>query len=387
MIIGFDVSQTGTRKAGCGYFAFSLIQHLARLDRANHYILYSNFGPDFWDPDHKRNTFQTQQTNFERRFIEFSYGRAKAFWSNPAPDFEDQLGRPDIIHTNNYFCPKGLRHACLVYTLYDLVYVAYPEFTTEANRLICFSGVFEASLRANMIISISEYSKCHFLKIFPHYPAERVQVLYPASRFSLTDDVDERVGRIKTLPPGGFWLSVSTLEPRKNLRRLLQAYALLRHEGLTDLPLAMAGGKGWLEEDLPDYITSLSIQGCVHLLGYVNDAQLRWLYRHCFAFLYPALFEGFGMPVLEAMSLGVAVITSNVTSLPEITGDATLSVTPEDVDALAEAMLRLQDDSALHADLKQRALARSKLFSWEKTAREVLDVYERVLHEAAVLKL
>jgi glycosyltransferase involved in cell wall biosynthesis len=387
MIIGFDVSQTGARKAGCGYFAFSLIRHLAQLDHANHYILYSNFGPDFWDPDHKGNTCQTQQTNFERRFTEFSYSRAMAFWSNPVPDFEDQLGRPDIIHANNYFCPRGLRHARLVYTLYDLVYVEHPEFTTEANRLVCFNGVFEASLRADMIISISEYSKRHFLAIFPHYPSDQVRVLHPASRFSLTDGVDEKAGRVKKLPPEGFWLSVGTLEPRKNLRRLLQAYARLRHEGLTELPLAMAGGKGWLEEDLPAYIASLDIKNDVHLLGYVSDVQLRWLYRHCFAFLYPALFEGFGMPVLEAMSLGAAVITSNVTSLPEITGDATLSVTPEDVDALAEAMLRLQDDSILHADLKQRALARSKFFSWEKTAQEVLDVYQRVFCEATALGL
>ncbi len=378
MRIGFDVSQTGSNKAGCGYVAYSLIQHLARLDHDNYYILYSNFGPDFWDADHKRNTFQTRQANFERRFTEFSHSQARVFWSNPAPGFEDQLGRPDVVHANNYFCPKGLRHARLVYTLYDLVYVEHPEFTTEANRLICFNGVFEASLRADMIISISEYSRRHFLEIFPHYPAERVQVLHPASRFSLTDDVDEKAGQVKKLPAGEFWLSVGTLEPRKNLRRLLQAYARLRHEGLTDLPLAVAGGKGWLEEDLPDYIAGLGIQNDVHLLGYVNDAQLHWLYRHCFAFLYPALFEGFGMPVLEAMSLGAAVITSNVTSLPEIAGDAALSVDPEDVEAMAEAMLRLQNDSTLHADLQRRALARSKLFSWEKMARGVLDVYEEL---------
>ena len=376
MRIGFDVSQTGANKAGCGYFAYLLIKHLAQLDHDNYYILYSSFAPDFWDPDHKRTTFQTRQPNFERRFADFSHSQARAFWQQPPADFEAALGRPDIIHANNYFCPKGLRHARLVYTLYDLVYVAYPEFTTEANRLICFNGVFEASLRADMIISISEYSKRHFLEIFPHYPAEQVRVLHPASRFSLTDGVDEKAGQVKKLSPGEFWLSVGTLEPRKNLRRLLQAYARLRHEGLTDLPLAMAGGKGWLEEGLPDYIASLDIQNDVHLLGYVSDAWLRWLYRHCFAFVYPSLFEGFGLPVLEAMSLGAAVITSNVTSLPEITGDAALSVAPQDVEALAEAMARLQADSVLYLDLKQRALARSALFSWEKTARGVLDVYK-----------
>lgn len=379
MRIGFDVSQTGANKAGCGYVAFSMIQNLARLDQNNRYILYSNFGPDFWDPDHRQNTVQIRQPNIERRFTDFSHSRAKAYWANPPADFEKQLGEPHIVHSNNYFCPRDLRAARLVYTLYDLVYVVHPEFTTEANRLVCFNGIFEASLRADMIIAISEYSKNHFLETFPHYPAKQIRVLHPASRFSLTDEMSEQADQVEKLSSGEFWLSVGTLEPRKNLRRLLQAYANLRHEGLTDLPLAMAGGKGWLEEGLGDYIASLGIQNDVHLLGYVSDARLRWLYRHCFAFVYPSLFEGFGIPVLEAMSLGAAVITSNVTSLPEITGDSALSVAPDDVDALAATMSRLQDDSNLRADLRQRGLTRSKRFSWEQTAHGVLAVYKALL--------
>ncbi|MCB0211053.1 MAG: glycosyltransferase family 4 protein [Anaerolineae bacterium] len=376
MRIGFDVSQTGANKAGCGYVAFSMIQHLARLDHDNHYILYSNFGSDFWDPDHKQTTFRVRQPNFERRFMDFSHSQARAYWPNPPADFEKQLGEPHIVHSNNYFCPRDLRTARLVYTLYDLVYVCHPEFTTEENRLVCFNGVFEASLRADMMIAISEYTKQHFLETFPHYPAERIRVLYPASRFALTNAIDNQNGQVKKLPPGAFWLSVGTLEPRKNLRRLLQAYASLRREGLTTLPLAMAGGKGWLEEGLSEYITNLGIEKDVHLLGYVSDAQLCWLYRNCFAFVYPSLFEGFGMPVLEAMSLGAAVITANVTSLPEITGDAALAIDPLDQEALTAAMARLQADDTLHATLQQRALTRSALFSWEKTAREVLEVYK-----------
>lgn len=374
--IGFDVSQTGANKAGCGYVAYSLIQHLARLDPHNQYVLYSNFGADFWDPDHAQTTFQCKQANFQRCFADFSHNQARSFWNNPGPDFEEHLGHPDIVHANNYFCPTGLRHARLVYTLYDLAVVAHPEFSTEANRLVCFNGLFEASLRADMIISISEYSKQHFLEVFPHYPAERIRVFHPASRFSLTHDANNKNGQIKKLPSGAFWLSVGTLEPRKNLRRLLQAYAQLRQEKLTDLPLAMAGGKGWLEEDLVDYITSLDLKPYVHLLGYVNDTQLRWLYRNCFAFVYPSLFEGFGMPVLEAMSLGAAVITSNVTSLPEIAGDAALSIAPNDVEGLIEAMTRLQNDSNLRTDFQQRAVARSTLFSWEQTAQAILEVYQ-----------
>lgn len=379
MKIGFDISQTGANKAGCGIVASLLINHLAKLDRENSYILYSNFGSDFWDPDHGRTTFCSQQSNMERRFSDFSSGQAKLFWSDPPSDFEDRLGNPDMIHSNNFFCPTGLRHARLIYTLYDLSFLEHPEFTTEFNRLICFDGIFKASLYADRIISISEYSKNHFMKIFPHYPSERVQVLHPASRYSLMDGIDDEAGLISGLSSGKFWLSVGTLEPRKNVRRLLQAYSLLRERNLTDLPLVMAGGKGWLEEELPDYISGLGLKEAVHLLGYVSDLQLNWLYRHCFAFVYPSMFEGFGVPVLEAMSLGVAVIASNRTSLPEIVGDAGLQVDPEDIEALIEAMSRLQKDSVLRGDLQQRALVRSGLFSWERMAREVLKVYKTTL--------
>ncbi len=387
MRIGFDVSQTGANKAGCGIVAYSLINHLSRLNHENYYILYSNFGSDFWDPEHKRNTFFSQQPNIERRFTDFSSSQAKAFWREPPPEFEDLLGNPDIIHSNNFFCPTGLRHARLVYTLYDLSFLEYPEFTTEFNRLICFDGVFKASLYADRIIAISEYSKNHFLEIFPHYPAKRIQVLHPASRYSLTDGIDDEAGRIYELPSDGFWLFVGTLEPRKNIRRLIQAYGQLSQRGLTNLPLVLTGGRGWLEEGLPDYLAGLGLKDKVHLLGYVNDLQLRWLYRQCFAFVYPSLFEGFGIPVLEAMSLGAAVITSNRTSLPEIIDDVGIQVDPEDVEALTEAMARLQNDTVLRADLQHRGLVRAGLFSWDKMARGVLEVYRTIFNDNSGLSL
>lgn len=380
MRIGFDVSQTGANKAGCGIVAHCLINHLARLDSKNFYILYSNFGPDFWDPDHKSNTFFCSQLpNFERRFTDFSKNQARNFWSNPPPDFEDRLGNPDVIHSNNFFCPTGLRHARLVYTLYDLSFIAYPDFSTEENRLLCFDGVFKASLYADKIISISEYSQNHFLETFPHFPSVRIQVLHPASRYSLADGVNDETGRFRRLSTGAFWLSVGTLEPRKNIRRLLQAYSQLCYREKTDLPLVIAGNKGWLEGGLAEYIAGLGLKNRVYILGYVKDIQLRWLYRHCFAFLYPSLFEGFGVPVLEAMSLGAAVITSNRTSLPEIIGDAGIQVDPEDISAIMDAMALLQGDSDLRKDLQQKGLSRTGLFSWEQMALGVLDIYKTLI--------
>jgi glycosyltransferase involved in cell wall biosynthesis len=387
--IGFDASQTGANKAGCGYMAHSLIDTLTRIDRDNHYILYSNFGPDFWDPDHAQGTYNARSENgrsrngrspnLERRFTNFSHYRAKAFWSDPTADFEEKLGRPDIIHSNNYYCPTGLQQARLVYSLYDLAFLEHPEYTTEANRLVCFNGVFEAGLRADAIITISQFSRQHFLSLFPHYAAENVHVVPLASRFEIGGPASSRqVAGWKPALSGQYWLSVATLEPRKNLRRLLKAYADLKHTNQTDLPLVMAGGKGWLEDGLRTYIQELDIQNHVYLTGYVDDPTLQWLYQNCFAFVYPSLFEGFGLPVVEAMSLGAAVITSATTSLPEVTGDAAVLINPEDVDALAEAMRRLENDSGLRTELQQKSLIQAGKFSWEKSAEQVLGVYSAV---------
>jgi glycosyltransferase involved in cell wall biosynthesis len=371
--IGFDVSQTGQGKAGCGFFADSLVQSLAALDDTNEYVLYPTFGTGWWDPDHARTTRRIARSGFRRGPEGMSHEQSLEFWRRPPTDFEARLGRPDVVHANNYFCPRGLDHARLVYTLYDLVPLDHPEYLTEANRLVCFDGLFEASLRADLLIAISSHTRDRFLAHFPHYPADRVHVVPPASRFagSPAATAAPPVG----LAPDGFWLSVGTLEPRKNLRRLLRAFARLS----TDRPLVMAGGRGWLEDGLESFVAELGLTDRVRVLGYVDDDTLAWLYASCFAFAYPSLVEGFGMPALEAMSLGAAVVTSDRSSLPEVVGDAALTVDPEDDDALAAALRHLESEPKLRESLRAKARARAQLFSWTAAARRTLELYREAL--------
>ena len=130
----------------------------------------------------------------------------------------------------------------------------------------------------------------------------------------------------------------------------------------------MAGGKGWLEEDLKDYIKEIGITNNVKLTGYVSDEDLIWLYQNCFAFLYPSLYEGFGLPVLEAMSMGAAVITSNTTSIPEVAGDAACLVDPYDIEQIVDAFISLSDNDEYRSKLKIRAIEQAGKFSWKKTA-------------------
>jgi glycosyltransferase involved in cell wall biosynthesis len=143
-------------------------------------------------------------------------------------------------------------------------------------------------------------------------------------------------------------------------------------------PLVVAGGKGWLEDDLQEYVGKLNLNESVKLLGYVSDEALNWLYRNCFAFIFPSLYEGFGLPVLEAMSLGAAVIASNATSIPEVAGDAAHHIDPLSETDMTDAMCLLAGNEAYRRNLKERAPGQAQLFSWQKTARNVLDVYNHV---------
>lgn len=378
MKIGFDISQTGKDKAGCGYFADSLIQALTGVDRENEYLLYPHFGTSFWDPTGKKSTRTIDSRNVSRIVIGNDFYESQRFWKQFPERGEEMLGNPDIVHANNFSCPRELRRANVVYTLYDMSFVTYPEFTSERNRWTCFEGVFNASCYADFVVAISHYSRENFLEIFPHYPSDRVRVVHLGSRFpSMAGDL--RCAAVPGLVPDRFWLAVGTVEPRKNVRQMLRAYTALlgRNEG--DLPLVLAGGKGWLEDDLEGFIATLGIREHVRILGYVSDEELSWLYKNCFAFIYPSLFEGFGLPVLEALSFGAAVVTSNATSLPEVAGDAACYVDPLKEETITAAMSRLRNDGDYRIELKRRAKTQAEKFSWKGCAAEVLDIYEEVV--------
>jgi len=378
MKIGFDVSQTGKLKAGCGYFADSLIRHLAEIDSENNYILYPTFGDLYWDSDWRSGIGQIHRPNFKWGLAHKTFAAAKFFWQHLPANFEIRLGNPDIIHSNNFYCPVGVRKAKVIYTLYDLSFLIYPEWTTEQNRTGCFNGVFNASLYADFIFSISRYSRKHFLEIFPHYPADRIVVVHPGSRFIGPREIS-KPKKLSILQPDKFWLNVGVIEPRKNHQGLLQAYALLKGSLGKTLPLVLAGGRGWLMDDFEEKLEALNLRQDVILLDYVDDETLRWLYQNCFAFIFPSLFEGFGLPVLEAMSLGAPVIASHVSSIPEIVGQAGVLINPTNEEALSQAMHKIATNPGFRVDLKKKALQQASQFSWKSTASTALQCYRDVL--------
>lgn len=378
MRIGFDVSQTGALRAGCGTVSYSLLQELADIDSQNHYLLYPTFGDQFWDEKWKGNTILPLRYNFQRGLHHHSYNEWRRFWQNPPKDLEYRLGSPDIIHSHNFYCPPPLHKARLVYTLHDIGFIDHPEWTTEANRIACFRGAFQASLYADLIVAVSDFTRQHYLSIFPHVDPHRVKVLPLASRFTDRNPID-CPPRLQPYHDKDFLLAVGTLEPRKNYALLAQAYAQVLRNTPDAPPLLIAGGTGWMFEGFTKLLEQLGLSNRVIMLGFSSDEEIRWLMQKCAIFLYPSYWEGFGLPVIEAMSQGACVVTSRSSSLPEVAGDAAILVDPHNPADIALGIERMLDDAELRQDYAQRAIQQAAKFSWRGSAERLLEYYHELV--------
>ncbi|WKJ92025.1 glycosyltransferase family 1 protein [Methylomonas montana] len=376
MHIGFDISQTGSGKAGCGYFAHAMIGAMLELAPEHRYSLFPSFGNFYFDAKMPMlNPYFGNNVHYGPRHL--TRELSAQFWNGSS--VENSLETPSIIHSNNFWCPTQLSTGRLIYTFYDMGFAVDPCWTTETNRVGCFEGVFRSSITADWVVAISEASKKHYLKVFPHFPDERIRVIYPCSRFSDSSAEGKRPKALNGVEPGKFWLNVGTVEPRKNQRRLVEAYARYLSLGGEAMPLVLAGGKGWLMEDFQVHLNELGISAQIVMTGYVSDDELIWLYRNCYANLYPSLFEGFGLPVLEGMQFGAATLSSNTTSIPEVAGDAAILLPPEDIEGWTQAMLGLAVDKLERDRLSAAAVEQALRFDWRQSAAALLKLYEEAL--------
>jgi len=260
----------------------------------------------------------------------------------------------------------------LVQTVYDMIPMKLPSTRTFLNSLM-YKIFFKPSVRvAKAIITISEHSKkdiCSLLQI----NADKVHVTYLASQHQKpsTNDVERVRKQYKISHP--YFLFVGTLEPRKNLVRTLEAFS---ESGIDNHHLLLVGSRGWKDDDIFRAISSLSLQGRVHVLSSVPNSDIAGLYGGASALVFASLYEGFGLPVVEAMSCGCPVITSNNSSLPEVAGDAALYVDPLNVDDIAKAMKSILEKRSYFI---RKGFIQAKKFSWKKTAEQTTRVYEEIL--------
>lgn len=372
MKIAFDVSQAGTDRIGCGYFAYSLAREMLSGVIADDIKLLRTFGSALWDPDHREIDIPAGPHTPDYLATFDSLPDQAAFWSARSELLCEMLGHPDIIHSNSYFSPPYMHGTRQIYTLYDMAVFERPEFTTPAYRAISAQGIMQAAGSADALIAISEFTRTNFLRYFP-FAEDRVFVVPLASRLAPGTQCLRPAG---LRPSSRFILAVGTIEPRKNLDLLLEA--LRRLPDHADLTLVIAGRLGWNMDNFSLAPAALGLGARVQLLSYVSDEELAWLYANCVALVHPSLWEGFGLPVIEAMAHGCAVISSNTTSLPEVVGDAAMLFDPADAGNLVAQIRILVDHPAERQRLREKALERARHFSWKKTATMVRAVYEEV---------
>lgn len=354
---------------GIGTYIRNLLRHLARLDCETEYVLLCH-EPDLGLPARLGPNF--------RSVLE------------PAPNYSlrEQVHvpwvvlreRPDVYHAPHYVLPvtPGAR---AVVTIHDCIHLMFPQYLPSRSAYAyARASMWAAARRAAAILTVSEASKRDILHFF-NVPAGKIVVASNAidERF-WTEPEAATVARVRERYQldRDFVLYVGNIKPHKNLVRLIEAFARLRQGPLEDLRLLIIGDEISKLPALRRAVHRLKLHKHVRFLGYQPDETLAVLYRLAALFVFPSLYEGFGLPPLEAMASGTPVVTSNVSSLPEVTGDAAVLVDPYDVESIAEGMSRVLSDPALAAAMRRKGAARAREFSWERSVRRTHEVYVKV---------
>lgn len=372
MRIAIDYTSAARQRAGIGRYTRSLVQALGQIDLTNQYALY--VPRDAQNLDDARalpGNFRVARAPVSERYIVGIWQRARI----PLP-VELFTGAVTVFYSPDFVLPPT-RARKKILTVHDLSFKRMPETAVPNLKWYLDGAVPRAVERADIILADSDATRHDLIELF-HVPAERVQTLYSGydlffervSDAQVLQNIREQYGLHKPLI-----LNVGTIEPRKNLVRLIEAYARLpqRHE----IDLVIAGGRGWMYDEIYAAPEKFGVRDSVHFLGFVPDADLPALYSIAELFVFPSLYEGFGLPVLEAMACGTAVVTANNSSLPEVAGNSALMVDARDTEAIAWAMSRFLDDATWRGIMQQKGLVQAKKFSWNKSAQQLRSVFER----------
>lgn len=380
LAVYFNAGPLLSPRTGIGQYCLSLMSELEQAREVEPHYFYAGV----WSDELIR---QTPTAGSRTKLLKRAVGQlipnlayeVQQRWRGK--DFRAGIGKasPAIYHEPNFLAFKSTLPT--VITVHDLSILRYPE-THPKDRVAFMSKRIGKSIhRADCVITDSEYVRQEVMAEFNLPPDKVVSVLLAAGE-SFAPVAPEQLPLVLAsygLEPGKYILAVGTLEPRKNLTSAVRAYVQLPQAIRAEIPFVVVGMQGWRTEGLDREVAALIDRGQIRRLGFVQDEVLPALYSGARAFVYPSIYEGFGLPPLEAMACGAPVIVSNRSSLPEVIGNAGLQVDALDVDGLAQAMLSLIEDDALRAVLGQRGVERAKGFSWSRCAEQTLAVYKQVV--------
>lgn len=373
--IGFDATSAVRQGGGIGRYTRELLRALAAADTESHYrLIFASHSIAHPLPPLPSN-FHPLHLPVDDIWLVRIWHRARL----PLP-VNWLTGPIDIFHSPDFTLPPVRRETRTLLTVHDLSFIRDPESTTAVLREYLNAVVPRSVARADHVLADSLATRDDLVALY-RTPPEKISVLYSGVHESfqpVTDPATLAAVRARyDLGDAPFILAVGTLQPRKNYVRLIRAFAAISNlqPPTPSLQLVIAGGKGWLYDSIFAEVKRLGLPDRVLFPGFVADADLPALYSAARVLAYPSTYEGFGLPMLEAMACGTPVVTSTASCLPEVAGDAALLVPPTDVDALAAALDRALADETLRADLIAKGRARARQFSWANSARQLLEIY------------
>lgn len=365
MRIAIDVRALTEPRTGIGYYLTHLLNEFADLHDENTYYLCSSGNFLYVPPKNPS------------RFVSITQkGLPGNLWVQTQLPFLLKKLKIDVFHSPFGVLPLGYKGATVI-TLHDLGFNFYPNILEFKNRIL-LPWITPISIkRANRIIVDSFSTKKDLQKVYK-LSEERISLIHLASgtMYSpIPKDIAKEKLQDKYHLTQPFILCVATLEPRKNIIQLIKAYHQLSPELRNQYQLILVGKKGWQYQELFTLVKQLKLKERILFTGYIPEEDLPYFYNAATVFVYPSLYEGFGLPVLDAMACGIPVITSNTSSFPEIVGDAGILVDPHDSSSLSDAIQTLLTNPDKHKLFSEKALERSKIFSWKTTAKNTHDIY------------
>jgi glycosyltransferase involved in cell wall biosynthesis len=363
------------RNAGSSAYIYHLLQRLSALPTNHQFYVFTNAGPaalPFMSPPRFRLIGSRIKTEKPSN---------RVLWEQLGLPVQMARTRLDLVHGTLNVLPLA-RCVPGVVTIHDVSFLLFPERFLPAKRRYLATFTRLSARGARRVVVSSQNTGRDVVRLLG-VDEKRVEVVYLGVEDRLrtrpAPDALQRFREHYHLPEQ-FFLYVGTLEPRKNLVRLVEAYAQARRAGV-EWPLVLAGGKGWMYEEIFQKVQDLQLGAWVHFPGYVLHEELPLWYNAASVFVYPSLYEGFGLPVAEAMACGCPVLTAQNSSLPEVAGGAAILVDGEDTMALARSLVQLAGDAQVRADLRARGLIQSAKFDWRATAAQMIRIYESALEE------